>query len=254
VAELQLYRHIVDVLLAEHENSAPPSPAEDGSVRLLACTWGIYCQVHRFARAAVVLTDKGFGQEGTILVRALLQHTVVLHWITQRGSQGVEAMPASQSRQMKTWLRNTRDTTLAVPQALADEITDSFAGIDESAAIKMFRDICRQVDCEDLYAVYGIQSQTVHPTIATSNTYVDTSGNLRITPAADHQANMSLIAHCLIWAGRAMDSQLAGTSRADELERLARCVEARPVLPAYHPIPATRSGGRRTRRRGRRQR
>jgi hypothetical protein len=181
----------------------------------------------------------------------LLEHTVVLHWITERGDDGVEAMLANQSRQMKTWLRNTTNTTLVVPQAIAEEITSSFAGIDETKAVKMFRDICQQIDGEDLYAVYGIQSQSVHPTTATSSTYIDTSGNLRITPATDHRANISLIAHCLIWAERAIDRQLPGASRADELERLARSIKARPVLPPYHPVPAP-GGGRRTRARGRR--
>jgi Family of unknown function (DUF5677) len=247
MADPALYRHIVDVLLAEHEKSEPPRPRDEPTARMLAVTWGIYCQVHRFARAAVLLGDNGMGQEGVVLVRTMLEHTVVLHWIIERGDDGVDAMLANQSKQMKSWLQNARNTSLTVPQAIADEITGSFAGIDETKAVKMFKDICGQVDSGDLYAVYGIQSQTVHPTVATSNTYIDPSGGLILTPRHSHRANVTLIAHCLIWTQRALDRLLPGTSRAEELERLARAIEARPVLPQYRPTSPS-SQGNRTRR------
>ncbi len=138
-----------------------------------------------------------------------------------------------------------------MPDALADEITGSFAGIDEAKAVKVFKDICSQVDSGDLYAVYGFQSQTVHPTVATSNTYIDPSGGLVLTPRLSHRANVTLIAHCLIWAERALDRLLPGTSRAEELEKLARAIEARPVLPRYRPIARPAQGNRTRRRRKR---
>jgi hypothetical protein len=44
----------VDVLLAEHEASTPPRPQDETMARKLGVTWGLYCQVHRFARAAML--------------------------------------------------------------------------------------------------------------------------------------------------------------------------------------------------------
>jgi hypothetical protein len=108
--------------------------------------------------------------------------TIVLHWIIERGDDGIDAVLANQSKQMKGWLQKARNTSLEVPQAISEEITESFTGIDETKAASIFSDICRQVDCEDLYVVYGIQRQTVHP------------------------------------------------------------IEARPVLPGYHPISPPRQG------------
>ncbi len=54
MADAALYRQIVDVLLAEHEASTPPRPQDETMARKLGVTWGLYCHVHRFARAAML--------------------------------------------------------------------------------------------------------------------------------------------------------------------------------------------------------
>ena len=248
-----LYRQIVDVLLDEHEASTPPVSRDEAMARSLAVTWGLYCQVHRFARAAMRLADDGMGQEGVVLVRVMLEHTIVLHWIIARGDDGIDAMLANQSKQMKKWFEKTTGTTLEVPQAIADEITASFDGIDETKAASIFADICGQVGCDDLYQVYGILSQTVHPSVSTSNTYIDPSGAFRLTPRLSHTANVQLVAHCLIWAQRAFDRLLPDPSRTQGLKNLASAIQAIPVLPDYQPSAAPPPGasgrGRRRRRR-----
>lgn len=249
-----LYRQIVDVLLAEHEASTPPRPQDAITARRLAVAWGLYCQVHRFARAVILLADNGMGQEGVVLTRVMLEHTIVLHWIIERGDDGIEAMLANQSKQMKNWLQKTRDTSLEVPQAIAEEITASFTGIDEAKAARLFSDICGQVGCEDLYAVYGIQSQTVHPSVATSNAYIDmSSGVLQLAPRLAHEANVSLVAHCLIWVQRAFDRLMPTPSKAEQLEKLANAVQARPVLPEYKPVAPKPQARKTSRRRNRRK-
>ena len=146
------------------------------------------------------------------------------------------------------------DTSLAVPQAIAEEITASFTGIDEAKAARLFSDICGQVGCEDLYAVYGIQSQTVHPSVATSNAYIDVpSGTLQLTPRLAHETNVTLVAHCLIWAQRAFDQLMPTPSRAEQLEKLASAIQARPVLPEYKPAAPKPQAGKTSRRRNRRK-
>ena len=250
MADAALYRQIVDVLLAEHEKSTPPQPRDADTTSMLSVTWGLYCQVHRLARASMLLADNGMDQEGVVLDRVMLEHTIVLHWVIARGDDGIEAMRASQSKQMRKWLDKTRDTTLTVPPEIAAEITASFTGIDEAKATGFFSDICHQVGCKDLYAVYGIWSQTVHPSLATSNTYVDpVSGGLQLTPTRDHASDVMLVAHCLIWAQRALDRLLSDPDRAQGLEKLASAIGAVPVLPGYQPPvpPAPRGpGGSRT--------
>ena len=247
-----LYRQIVDVLLAEHEASTPPKPRDGAMARKLSVTWGLYCQVHRFARAAMTLADNGMGHEGAVMCRAMLEHTVVLHWIIARGDDGIDAMHANQSKQMKKWLEKIKNTTLEVPQEIAEYITASFEGIDETKAASIFSDICKQVGCEDLYGVYGIWSQTVHPSVTTSNVYIDSaSGALQLAPRRAHTADVSLVAHCLIWAQRAFDRLLPDPARARGLNHLAGAIQAIPVLPDYQPLaphPAGASNNRRGRR------
>jgi uncharacterized protein DUF5677 len=253
MADAALYRQIVDVLLAEHEKSTPPQPSDEQMAEQLSVAWGLYCEVHRLARAAMLLADNGMGNEGVVLNRVMLEHTIVLHWVIARGHDGIEAIRASQSKQMRKWLDRTKGTRLEVPPEIAGEITATFTGIDEANAAGFFSDICRQVGCEDLYAVYGIWSQSVHPSLATSNAYVDqASGILRLTPAHDHPANVTLVAHCLIWAQRALDRVVPDPVRAQGLRNLASLIQAVPVLPDYRPpAPPPASGSsRRSRRRG----
>jgi hypothetical protein len=132
---------------AGHEASTPPQPRDEVTAQNLAATGGLYCPVHRFARAAMLLAGDGMGREGVVLNPVMLEHTIVLHRIIARGDDGIDAMLANRSRQMKKWLERTRGTALDVPL----EITASLDGIDETKAAGIFSKICRQVDCDDLY-------------------------------------------------------------------------------------------------------
>ena len=189
----------------------------------------------------------------------MLEHTVLLHWVVERGDEGVQAVIANQSKRIKGWLKNAAGTSLSVSPGVVSELMSDLPGIDERKAVRTFQEICNQIDAQDLYAVYGIQSLFVHPTITTSNMYCDTSENdarLTLTPGGESGgANISMVAHYLIWAGRAFDRLTPGQPRREGLEKLAQAIEARPVLPAYHPTPASkrsnrgRSGRRRRRKR-----
>lgn len=57
--------------------------------------------MHRHARAAVPLSDNGMGHEAGIIARIMMEHTVVTHWIVERGDDGVDALLANQSKRMK---------------------------------------------------------------------------------------------------------------------------------------------------------
>jgi Family of unknown function (DUF5677) len=241
-----IYRQVVDVLLAEHERRKLPD-ANDYPLKIISCVWGLYCYIHRLARAAVLLGDGGMEMEANILVRVMLEHTLVLHWIIERGDEGVNAMNASQAKQVKRWLTNTEGTGLVVPPAIADEMTDSFTGIDESTALRTFKDVCAQIDADSLYAVYGALSSSVHPTITTSNIFIDKMGRLSLTPLGGY-SSVALVAHCLIWAERDLDRITPNAPQADGLEKLARAINARPSLPPYRAVQTARRPDR-TRRR-----
>jgi hypothetical protein len=111
MADAALYRQIADVLVAEQEKGTPPQPRDQEVVVKLSVAWALYCQVHRFAHASLLLGDSGLGQESIVLNRVVLEHTIVLHWLIARGIDGIEAMRANQSKQMRKWLGKTKNTT-----------------------------------------------------------------------------------------------------------------------------------------------
>ena len=82
------------------------------------------------------------------------------------------------------------DACSADPEAVAGQITASFDGVDATKAAGNFSNICGEVGCGDLYWVYGILSQSVHPSVSTSNAYIEPeSGALRLTPRLGYSAS-----------------------------------------------------------------
>lgn len=80
-ADSVLYRQIVDVLTAEYENGPLPNFADGTPPGVIACAWGLYAQVHRHARAAIVLTEAGMDHEAHLHVRVRNWSIEALHWI-----------------------------------------------------------------------------------------------------------------------------------------------------------------------------
>jgi hypothetical protein len=119
----------------------------------------------------------------------------MLHWIVERGDDGIDAMHANQSKQMTRTFDRARGTAMEVPEAIAGEITASFDGVDATKAASNFSNICGEVGCGDLYWVYGILSQSVHPSVSTSNAYIEPeSGALRLTPRLGYPASVGVSA------------------------------------------------------------
>jgi hypothetical protein len=230
----QLHRQIVEVLVAEFERSQVPTPLDDVSGRLFACAWGLYAQIHRHARAALVLTDADMAQETHVMVRVALEHTVLLHWVVERGNMGVAAMLASQSRSVNKSVRTMRQAELVVPPEVEQEIERLSPDFNEAEVVGQFRQVCEQLGVLDLYVVYGVESVFVHPSVATVNAYCDDKGKLVTAPARDiHRGNFALLAPCLIWAGRDLDRLVPGQPRTAGLENLAASIGAHGALPPY---------------------
>jgi hypothetical protein len=76
-------------------------------------TWGLYCQAHRLGRSATMLADHGMDQEGRVLVRVMPEHTIMLHWIVERGDDRIDAMHANQSKQMTRTFDRARVVSFA---------------------------------------------------------------------------------------------------------------------------------------------
>ena len=132
------------------------------------------------------------------------------------------------------WISNTGGTELELPPEVAQELRDSFEGIDAANAFGTFKAVCEEIDAQSLYALYGNLSQFVHPTTTISNIHLHFDGAPSITPSSGLTSNISLVAHCLIWAEGSFLQLAPDETRAD-LERLAKSIRARTALPTYRP-------------------
>jgi len=246
----QLYRHIVDTLVAEYggNTSTVSVPSEKGRVYVAA--WGLYAQIHRYARAALRLTDGDMAQEAHALVRIVLEYTVVLHWLVETGDLGVDTLVRRQAEQTRKFLQRASEASMRVPEDVVRECHDRAVFVSDAEAASTFQDICRRMAVLDLYAVYGMESAFVHPSLLVINTYgceVDGGPALSVKPYVDiHRGNIPLLAHCLLWANWDLDDLTDDQRKRAGLEKLAAAVGVPPRLPDYtvRPTGAKRRGRR----------
>lgn len=254
--EPELHRSIVQVLISEYERNPAPCYIDGVSRDVLACAWGFYAQVNRLGRASLLLTDNEMGHETHVLVRVALEHTILLHWVVERRDDGVSAVLASQSKRVNQAIRAAREAQLVLSPEVDRAMQIATAGtyINENKAFSNFKTVCQELDLLQLYFVYGVESGFIHPTVVTINSFLDGNGNPTSKPQRTiHESNVAMLAYCLIWANRDMDTLTPGHPKADELERLAHSVHAAPVLPPYRPVPRPPRGKKRGRRGGRRR-
>jgi hypothetical protein len=238
LTDFVLHRQIVEVLVAEHEKGGPP--AEPPRMPLVGCTWGLYAQVYRHARAALVLTDAEMEHEAHLHVRAALEHAIMLHWVVERGDAGVEGVLASQDKQVGRSVRTARKANLQLPIEVEEQIAAEGPPVDLKEAYASFRAVCENVDVLSLYFVYGVESQFVHPSVMTINAYCDPSPGLgrevlTIAPRSGnhHRHSFYLLAQCMIWSGRDLERLIPDPQKAAQLEALAVQIEAARTLPPY---------------------
>jgi hypothetical protein len=254
--DTKLHRSIVEVLVAEFERGVPPVSIPGVSRDVLACTWGFYAQIHRLGRSMLLLDDNGMGHETHILVRVALEHTILLHWLVERGEAGAKAILASQSGNVARHINVAQEAKMFLTPEIEQGMLDAAKKVpNEEKAVGHFKDVCKQLGLLELYFVYGVESGFVHPSLVTVNSYLDNSGNPTKEPQRIiHRSNMALLAYCLIWANRDLDKLMPGHPRADELERLAKSVEAVPMLPPYRVVPPQAPTNKKKRGRGGRRR
>ena len=251
----ELHRSIVQVLVSEYERSPAPRNIEGVSPDVFACAWGFYAQINRFGRASILLIDNGMGHETHVFVRVALEHAILLHWIVERRDEGVAAVLASQSKRVGQTIKTAREARMVLSPEVdrAMKATAVTERTNEVKALGQFKTVCQELGLLELYFVYSVESGYVHPTVATINSYLDSSGNPATEPQRTiSETNIAMLAYCLIWANRDLDTLTPGHPRADELDRLAQSVHAAPVLPPYRvvpPRPLPKKRGRKGRRR-----
>lgn len=139
--EPKIYRHILDELLREFEESTAPTYRDNYPIRILSCALGLYAHIHRMARAVRLLVDSGMPHEAVPLARSVLEYTIVLHWTIERGEGGVDAMLANQRKRVNAFLEHAKGTSLMIPPKFREELESADVGVDEEETMKAFEQI-----------------------------------------------------------------------------------------------------------------
>jgi hypothetical protein len=248
VLDTQLHHHIIDVLTKEYEAAPAPQAGDvaDGvPMPVLACAWGLYAQVNRHTKAAIILTDNDMAHEAHVHLRVAMEHAIYLHWIVERGEPGVEIMRADQSARVAKSIKTAREATVILPPEVEKEIKEIGEGIDDGKALKQFRKVCEELDLLGLYFMYGVESGFVHASLQTINAYASPTTLTTEPQRIPSRSTVHLLAQCLIWARRDLDRIVPGRPDAEGLDALAQLIDTRP-LPPYRPV-ATPSSRRRRR-------
>jgi hypothetical protein len=221
--------------------------------RLFLIAYGWTAQVYRFAQALLVLVDAGFEHEARVLVRSILEYTITLDWLTKVGENGVDAVVRQHQRSMKA-IHASTDPVFKNPEmeaALRAVLAADVPKVDEEEALRVFKTICEELGIDEtLYIVYRVECSFSHPTLAAASEYDATLENggapaVRVTPTGGLGV-VALTAHCLVWAGRALDTLLVNRPLRKELQEIARSIGCAPTLPHRTPPPkpkgATQTG------------
>ncbi len=214
----------------------PLTLANPNHVRCLQVAYGWCAEIHRLARAVVLLLDQELGHEARPLVRVLLEHTVTLHWLVEAGDGAAEAVLAKHERSMQKLRKDAEGGPLLPSSLLALAKSGEIPILREDQALRDFRSICKDLSLlNTLYAVFRLESAYVHPSWAGAAAFMAGDSDhpaLRPTPSIPTDGLVQLVAACLVWASHDLDSLLAGHPWRQRLEQIAAELGVLPHLPA----------------------
>jgi Family of unknown function (DUF5677) len=153
------YRRAIDEMVrALAQMPTPLTLANPNRVRCLQLAYGWGAEIHRLARAVIVLLDAGLGHEARPIVRVLLEHTVTLHWLVEAGDGAAEAFLARHERSMQKLRKDAEGGPLMPPPDLvAPKAIGEVPILPEGQALRDFRSICRDLSLlNTLYAVFRL--------------------------------------------------------------------------------------------------
>lgn len=235
------YRQAIEEMLEIFE-SLPQISVRARNARLVEVAYGWSIQIHRFARAILQLSDSGFANEARVLVRSMLEYTITLQWLVEVGDSAIDAAIREHQRSLKAATEQA-DLGMELPEEVIRKILDlEIPPVAEQATLRRFEQICKDLGvAHNLYIVYRVESSVTHPTLAAATEYlVEQPGEQNLgfvtRPTGIGGAAIALAAHCLVWAGRSLDSVLNDRPLRDPLKRIARRIDAAPVLP--HRLPS----------------
>ncbi|WP_326721708.1 DUF5677 domain-containing protein [Streptomyces sp. NBC_00243] len=229
----QQYREAVEKMIADYK-AAGPIETKQRNYRPVLIGHGWCTEVHRLAESSLHLVDLGYAHEALILLRTMLETTVSLHWLSQKGDSGALGVFAEGDRLNRAAAADM-EKGFNVPQDLIDVIKNvPVEKTDESEIFRKFQAQCDEIDPKrELYSVYRFLCGYAHPSSVGAFAFVEPMTkppSLRSAPKAQGSMVEVTAAMCLIWAGRAFDEMINGKPRKQFLRSVARELGLKPIL------------------------
>lgn len=174
----------------------------------------------------LTLRRAGLEHEASPIVRAILQHGLVLQWLVDIGDSAVDAVKVYGDDNVRLLLKTMQDANWpAVPGLNLNPPPRPATPNPLVRKLKNFEELCVAYNALQLYVPFRLMSAYVHPTSVGSRAYFDeTSGELaaRATGTAEGHRIIQT-AMCLIQSGIAInqllvDGPLAGALANAEAE------------------------------------
>ncbi len=231
----QQYRDAVEKMLADYR-AAGPIETKQRKYRSVLIGHGWCAEVHRLAEVVLHLIDRGNRHETLILLRTMVETTLSLHWLSQKGDAGALGVLAEGGRLNRAAAEDMKKA-FSVPQELLDAIKgESVEKTDESEIFRKFQAQCDEVDPKrELYSVYRYLCGYAHPSWTGASAFIEWTTeppSLRSEPKEGGAAVVeATVAMCLVWAGRAYDEMINGKPRKQLLRSVAKELGLRAALP-----------------------
>jgi len=207
----------------------------------VAIILGFAEHVHWVAKSIVLLHRNDMAFESTALVREVYECAVTAMWVAHNPA-APDALAAEYNRG-RVNLRNTlRKSATPMFRANADGIQVAFApdtSVSEADRARNFERLCFDFapESNDLYLLYRALSDPSHASFAALDHYISEDENgdaIRLeripSQGLDPQFLLWLTASAVLWSAMAVNFLEPREPRRSELRKIAREIDAQPVL------------------------
>jgi hypothetical protein len=200
-------------------------------------------QVYRHAEAGRLLIDQGYGHEANVFARTALEHTIVLHWIVVKGSDGLEEFFARKAKINQQWMKSAKAFWKFKPDVI-DRFAEEADLADDAKLLNTIKGICLALKVPEVYDMYGFSSNYVHPSLMAISSFIASDDNTGqpvgvTTPIRDSgDMALALLTASVLWTEAAVDRMRTTGKRFDrDLVPLGQELGFNASLPFPEQVP-----------------
>lgn len=173
---------------------------QSSDAKVIALAWGWWVQVNRHADALVILFNTGHSVEATAVFRACFEHALYLHALLSHGESAVGAAVVTHENNMRNLIDTMRKAHYADLLSDLPAATDKRTQNPDSAWTQKIYSICEHYNATGtLYALYRVVCGIVHPTLKSSELYVNLKEELGSPSFFRRSADFGIETDLIFW-------------------------------------------------------